>query len=316
MAIDWTVDKQIIRSVRRRGMIAPTDETFSDDDILELANEELQSYIVPMLLGVREEFLVATYDVTTTTAAGYTLPPRAVGRELRNVLWNTGNGVYVPLTRIEPEREFEFGNTGFGGPYGYKFENDKVVLIPAPASGGTLRMQYFIRPNQLTSTGALPGIAPANMRLVTSVAGTTVNTSGGSDVTFATGTLCDIVSGTPGFACKVIDLAAGTVAGSSIIFPTGLPSGVVAGDYVCLAQESPIAQLPVELMPLLAERTCFKVLEALGDPKASVQKQVCDEMEKQALRLLSPRSQGSARLIVPRNGPGGYYRGMLGRWRF
>lgn len=312
MAIDWTTDKQILRSVKRRGMIPSTDETFSDTDILELANEELQSYIVPLLLGAREEFLVENYDITTTTDAGYTLPPRAVGRELRNVLWQSGD-TYIPLSRIEPEREYELGNTGTGGPYGYKFQNDQIVLVPAPASGTVIRLQYFIRPNQLVAASAAAVISSINGGR------TIITTTATIPSTITTGILVDIVAAKPGFATQSKDLTTtATTSGTTITLTTALPSSVVAGDYVCLAQEAPVAQIPVELFPLLAERTCFKILEALGDPKAAVQKAVCDEMAKQAVRLLSPRSQGSARVIVPRYAPGrgwGLY-GRGGRWGY
>jgi hypothetical protein len=300
---------ELLASIKRRGMIPSTDEAFSTADFLAIANEELQSFIVPLLLGAREEFLVANFDITTTTSAEYTLPPRAIGRELRDVLWQSGNS-YIPLSRIEPEREYEFGNTGSGGPYGYKFENDKVVLIPAPPSGGTLRLKYFIRPNAL--------VLPAAVATIQSINGgrTVITTTATIPSTITTGISVDLVAAKPGFATQVLDsTTTATTSGTTITLTTALPSSVVAGDYVCLAQEAPVAQIPVELFPLLAERVCFKVLEALGDPRAQVQKQICDEMARQAVRLLSPRSQGSARPIVPRYGPGRGWGGRgNGRW--
>lgn len=304
MALDFTVDTRIIASVRRRGMVPSTQETLDDDDILELANEELQSYVAPLLLGVREEFLVAVHDITTTNSAHYNLPPRAVGRELRNVLWQTnvnGNQNYfLPLPRIDPEREWEFGNLGYGGPYGYKFENDQVVLLSPPSAGGTLRLQYFIRPNQLTLA--------ENCRQIDSISGDQVNYTGTAPSWVSNGTLCDIVRGKPGFALSGMDLEIASSGSGYVQFTENVPSDVEVGDWLCLEQTSPIAQIPVELFPLLAERTCYKVYEALGNPKSEQVLATCNMMEKQAARLLSPRSQGSARPIVPR------YSGRRGWW--
>lgn len=297
----------LLASLKRRGMIPSTDEAFSTSDFLALCDEELQSYIIPLLLGVREEFLVKNYDVTVTAGtANYLLPPRAIGRELRAVLLSTNGTDFVPLPRIEPTREHELGSGS--GVAGFKFENDSVVLVPGPQGGETLRMKYFIRPNKLVATSAVATISSID-------AGRTVITTTASiPSTFTTGLLVDVVHSDPGFSTLAMDLTTtATTSGTTITVTTALPSTVTAGDYVCLAQESPIAQIPVEMMPLLAERVAYKVLEALGNPRAVVQEKTAEKMAQEVLNLLSPRSQGNARPIVPRFGPGKYYAGWT--WR-
>ncbi len=173
-----------------------------------------------------------------------------------------------------------------------------MTLVPTPSTG-TLRLFYFGRPNSLVATSAVATISSIDVtRLI-------VTTTATIPSTMTSGVSVDFVDATPGFRSLAIDQATtGTVAGTTVTLSTALPASVLAGDYVCLAGESPVPQIPVELHPLLAQRVVVKALEALAPDKMVAAKAICDEMRKSALTLLTPRAEGSARVIVNRYAPG------------
>lgn len=288
----------LLASIKRRGMLPSTDETLATADFLAIATEEIQSYITELLVSVREEYAVSSYDVATVVGTeAYRLPPRATGDALRDVLLSDGQGNYHPLSRVEPSRRYDYGSTGEAS--GYVLEDNSVILIPAPSTSHTLRMMYFRQPSKLVETSAVATISSIDVtRLI-------ITTTASIPSTFTSGVVLDVVDEKPGFRCLTIDAATtGTVSGTTITLSSALPSTVEAGDYVCLAGESPVPQIPVSLHPLLAQRVVVKCLEALGDKGVNAAKAICDEMRKSAVTLLTPRTQGSARVIVNFNGPG------------
>ena len=297
MSQDFTTTG-LLASLKRRGMLPSSDQTLATADFLAIATEEMQTYVWDVLTGVREEYAVTDYDLTLTSGTStYALPPRASGGALRNVLLANGAGNYVPVLRLSPEHSQDFATTGPVG--GYYFKDDSVVLVPTPSVGNTLRLQYFRRANKLVTV--------AECAVITSInAGRTVITTTATvPATMTSGVVLDIVDQTPAFRTLGMDLATtGTVSGTTITLSVALPALVAAGDYVCLAGESPIPQIPVELHPLLAQRVVVKSLEALGDQKMQVADTICERMRKTAISLLSPRSQGSTRYLINRNGPG------------
>lgn len=284
-ASDYTSD-MVLAAIRRHALLPrSTSEFMTDADILAITNEEIQTYIVDVLMSVHEEYLVFNKDTTLTSATAYPIPDRAIGRKLRDVLISSDGVTFAQLPRVEPEYRVSSGVDG------YYFENDSVCLTSAMA--GTLRMQYFIRPNKLVQTG---------YGTITSIAGTVANFAAVTPA-FSTSTPVDAVAAKPGFRHLAIDQTP-TAASSTAVTFTVLPTGLVVGDYVCLAGESPVPQVPPECIPLLVMRVVTRILAVLGDPKINVAKGLLDERYRSTVALLSPRDEGSSRYIVNRYGPG------------
>ncbi len=307
MAQDFTTTA-LLASIKRRGMFPSNTDTFSTTDFLAIATEELQNNIFDLLISVRhEEYGVADYDQTVVAGtATYAMPARAAGDKLRAVQIAGSDGLYRPLQRFEPEQVHQYGASG--SVEGYVFQDNSVILVPTPAAAGdTLRQKYYRRPNAL--------VLPAAVATISSIdAGRTVITTTATiPATFAASLRMDIIDNNPGFRTLVMDaLTTNTTSGTLISVTAALPASVTAGDYVCLAGESPVVQAPVELHPLLAQRSVAKILEALGDAKAKIAKDACAEMRAEAITFLGPRSDGSPKYIINRNGPG-FGRGRRGR---
>jgi hypothetical protein len=285
---------QLLLSLKARGLIPTTDETFSATDFLRFVNEEVQTYIVPLLLSVREDYLVTYSDLSVTSGTdAYDIPERAVASKLRGVFYLSGS-TYQPLPRIELEAAHLESVTGT--PSAYYLRANKIVLVPSPSGSSTLRLHYYQRPNRVVETSAVGEITAINT-------GTRVVTlSASCPSTFATSVTFDLVKGKAGFDTLGKDLAVSAVGASSVTFTATLPTDLAVGDFVCLAQETPIPQIPVELHPLLSERVTTTVLKALGDSKATYA--VAEQMERKLIEVLSPRVEGSPRYVVNRYGAG------------
>lgn len=287
---------ELLASLKRRGFIPSSTNTLSAADFFKVVDDETQTYIVPLLLEVREEYLVASEDIEITAGTSeYFIPERAIAGKLRDLTLSDGNGGYKSLSRFEPEGVDTFTSTSSGAG-GFYLQGNKIILVGS--STGTLRATYYERPNRVVATSAVGEITAINT-------GTKeVTVSGTCPSTFTTSVSYDFVKGKPGFDTLGKDYSASAVGASSVTFSSTLPTDLAVGDFVCLAQETPIAQIPVELHPLLAQRVAATILQALGDPKAKVAYDVAADMERRALKVLTPRTEGSSRYVVNRNGVG------------
>jgi hypothetical protein len=311
MANPYTADALLLPALKRRGMLPNTPETLADADYYALADDEIQSYIVPLLLKAREEHLIQTYEFTCVSGTDtYPLPYRAAGGKLRDVwISSANNSGFKQMQRIEPERVGDYSSSG--APGGYRFEGNNLIVMPTPGSAAaTIRIKYHAMPNRLVAVSACAVVASY-------VSATkTITTVGTVPATFGATVPLDIVRGKPGFDSLAQDNTAVSAATTTIVLtdaisPLVTGGTVSTGDYVCLAGESPIPQIPRSLHPLLAQRVVYRALEALGDPRAAGALASCQELERLSLTLLSPRSDGAGRAVVNRYGPG-----FRHNWRF
>ena len=284
-----------LASVKRRVMLATQTETFDDADILAIATEELQSYVFPFLMSVREEYAVASVDIAFTSAtAFYELPELAAGDKARDILIQRDDK-YWQLDRIEPERIQDHPATD-NQPYGFAFIGSKIQLIPAPQTSGVVRIKYLHRPGWL--------IPIASAAAITSVSGTTVGLSANLPNS-ALNSRISVVSGrSPYYTIGSGTIATNTSPTSKVLSFDAQVAGAEVGDYLCYIGESPIPQVPVELHPLLVARTVYAMYVAQGDGRAAEAKENCDRLQRSLLTVLTPRSEGNARYVINRHGPG------------
>jgi hypothetical protein len=172
-------------------------------------------------------------------------------------------------------------------------------------------MPYYARPNRLVPTADCAviltvSVAGADYQLVTATPPAPLQ---------AVGAEFDVVRATPGFE---------TLAASGVSFdgtdtfnvPVASVDGVpVAGDYVCVSGQAPVAQLPVELHGLLAARVARRVLKAVGDDTAwqSIEADV-RELEDKARAILAPRVAGDTQQAGGSIGFNGLVAGLGAYW--
>jgi len=308
MAIPTTefTSDALLRSVRRKAFMPINDETFSDDDILEMATEELRAYCVPLLKSINEEYLVRYYDYTTATMSNnrvYALPERCTGEVLKDVQYSDSSGSFMPMTRVEPENSFRFdvGAGSSGGSSCYYLQDDNIVLNAAP-NFATLRIRYFMRPSKLVKLELSTVVA--SYTALTRLIGVTLDltTPFYTHLVAVPSWKLDIIRPRPGFRSTTIDLTTSYVTGTAplVVYtgtvPTGDPIPAV-NDIICLAGESCFPQIPVDMHPLLAQRTAMRMLEGKNSAGYALLAQELVASEGRLRGMLENRVEGGSRFI-------------------
>jgi hypothetical protein len=282
-----------LTSVRQRGSIPTTTNTNnvnSTTNLLNLATEELHITLLPLIMSVRAEYYVTSKSYTITASqAAYAISPRASGMVLRDVQIIEGTSI-----RSLPEIPTEsLSTTSTGSVEGYYLEHENVILYPTPATTtGTLKLRFYIRPSRLAATTDCAQITAINT-------GTSTVTVASIPSTWVAGNDIDFISATSPYQCRAIDQDIASINGSDIVF-TSLPTGLAVGDWVALAEYSPIPQVPFEFLPVLAQMTVVKALEALGDNEGTARAtKDLTRLQNNALMLVTPRNQGEPQRVVP-----------------
>jgi len=136
-------------------MALPIDQsTYSYNDILKLANQELQNAAVPALKAMHEEYFVYKVIIPLVANIGvYPIPNRASGMALRDIKYVDSNGNFFDMVRIAPEDKAFFGNnTGTNQVVTqYYLEGNNIVLSPVTMINptGSLSISFNLRPNYL-----------------------------------------------------------------------------------------------------------------------------------------------------------------------
>lgn len=276
----------------------------NDTDILAIADYVTRSKVVPLIKSVRQDyFVVSARTQLVTNQVTYDIPSRALARTLRDLklVDSSGNRRDMALIALEDEHLFRTGTL----PVGFYFKGDKVAIVPKPTdSNYGIELWWEMPPSKLVSV--------SSAAIVQSVVGDDV-TVNGIPSGFNTGVLVDFIKGISGNSTIDYDIAITNIAGNTISFGAGLvPPSLVPGDYISLAETTPVLQLPNEAEPYLETTTAKQVLKAIGDYEGSDRLNEDEEKEATNLKiLLEPRIEGEATKIINRRS---LVRGWRGRF--
>lgn len=282
----------LLSSVKVRAMIPDASTgSLSSANLLNLATEELHIALVPLILSVREKYYETYHDTAVIAGMGaIPIPSRAIGGVL-SVVQYLLNGAVYPLNPIDPNA-ISTTNTG-SFPRGIYFENNSIVVYPTQDTPqGTVRQRYYQRPSRLEQT--------SNCAQVTSfdTIGLTATCSGGVPSTWASGTVVDFIPHGIPYTPYGLDSAVTGVSGSVISF-SSLPSALAVGDWIALAEYTPIPEVPFEFFPVLAQATACKALEAVGDlQNLQFAQPKLQAYIEAALKLVTPRDQNATKKVV------------------
>jgi hypothetical protein len=279
----------LLASVSRLAFVPAGQVTFTEAEILAVADEETQTKIMPRLMAIREEYYVFPYTTAVTANQRlYPIPPRSIGGMVREVRIINSAGTYQDLERIEPEA---VQGQSVGSPTQFYLEGESVALYPIPASTqNTLEISFFLEQGALvpvTQSGVISAIDT----------GTNTITLATIPSSWATGQLFDLASGRGSQAYKAIDNS-GTVSGTNIQF-SSLPSSLLVGDYATIAETSVLVQLPRNMRAVLAQSTAARLLEAQNQPGAEKMAETAMMSLEAGIRMLSPRVHGASRTMTP-----------------
>lgn len=150
----WYTSQDLINSVKRKIAVPINQRTFSEDDILAFANEELLISQVPDILSYHEEYFVYSEDIPLVAdQTRYPIPERAIGQKLRDIFYVDSNGSLYEMARINADDKAYYQRDSALSNISQKYylEGNDIVLAPKNISAptGYLRLSYFLRPNQL-----------------------------------------------------------------------------------------------------------------------------------------------------------------------
>jgi hypothetical protein len=280
----------LLANIRRR-CSAPSSSPAGADDatLLALANDEVSYGLQPLLMKLRQDYFTATIDIPIVAGqAAYDIPARAIGVKLRDVGLVDSSGKFTSLDRMQIDQLDGLATTA-GLPSAFYLQDTQLVLFPTPSGSGTLRVPYYARRNRL--------VLPSAVAVVTAV-NTTTGVIGFNTLpsTIVTGTKVDLVRSTPHFRTLAIDQTA-TVSGLNVTVPAAAVAQLAVGDYLCVAGETAVPQLAVELHPVLAQRVAVLWMTESGSPSLQAGILALQNMEAAIVDLLSPRVDGEVEML-------------------
>lgn len=278
----------------RRGMSLPNVENrFSDEAILDLANDEIQSTVLPWIFSLREDYLISSddYTLSTLTTGRVNFPVYASGRTLKDI-WVSENGTsWKPLSRIGLDESWRYSETEKDQPNSFVMQGDEILLYPKPSATtpGFLRIYYHILPNTLVSESR-------SFRITVLSDDSLTLTSVPSF--FTVGTFLDVILQTPDYQVflrnqEIISTTTTTVtlAGYNVS-NTLVDNGFSVGQVVCLSGETADTPIPIEINQLLIQAVIIRVLENMNAPQQlSLALERFGRLKTQLRDILTPRSE-------------------------
>jgi len=298
----------LLSGIKMRALIATSEVTLSDTNILTLANQIMQVKIVPMIESTQSDFFVTTEEEDFVAGqTEYSIPYRAIGRTLRDLkVGQTGSDgnliratVYsVRLIKLEDENLFQYNGFNYVG-WGFYFKGDKIHIVPdVPATlPQPLKLQKWFRiaPSKLVES--------SNAALVVSVSDPDVIVSSVPS-NLSTNSVVDFIQGISGNSIIEQDATITNISGTTITFGAGVvPSSLQAGDWISLAQTAPLAtMIPNECQSYIETLTVQRALKLLGDIEgAQALESDAKEEKSNLLLMLEPRIDGEPKIIINRN---------------
>ena len=299
-----TGDK-LVESIRNRAMIPDDTSVYTDDNLLGIANEEIDVQLLDKLLSLHEEHLTTNVEVPRNETGAYEIPYRAVGNKIRDITMIRGGNLYE-LTQVsigELSDYIDNDDNYTNGLDKFYVEHNQIKLVQPSRSYDTLRMYFHIRPNFLTKlekAGVISSIVTSDTEVTYNF--TTMPSA------FTAALLYDIVGYRTPNKIKSYDITPVEV-NTSLKYikftksDISALSEIVVGDYICQAEESPVPNIPTEMHPVLAQLAAVHVLEAMGDTEGltNAQKRL-DRMQKSVMMLVDDRVELAPKKIRPRNG--------------
>lgn len=300
-----TGDK-LIESVRNRAMVPEDTSVYTDENVLQIANEELDVQLLDKLLSLHEEHLTTHVKIERNSEGVFDIPYRAIGNKLRDVVIVNG-GVEYEMSQISigelPDYSYDSSTLAHGMDKFY-IESNQVKLIQPTRSYDHIKLYFYMRPSYLTKT--------SESAVITSIV------DNGTEVTFSFSTMpskfssltqFDFIGARTPNKIKAWDKSSSEV-NSNLKFIKFLKtelseelSDITVGDYICKVEESPVPNIPTEMHPVLAQLTAVHILEALGDTEglANAQRRL-ERMNESVMDLVDDRVELAPKKIKPRHG--------------
>jgi len=292
----YTTD-ELIRQIKLTCFLPSAQETFTDEDMLSLGDDEILSSFTPMLVGLNQNIYLES--VTTPFVAGqsrYVLDKYAMWNKTRLISRLTGTNV-IEMSHVEIDELPYFSQSGT--PRGFYLDNDSIIVVPTPATT-TDSLYYWIyrRPGRMVLTSAAAKVLSVNY------ATGQVTYTAVPPATFTSTSTHDFYAGRSPFRRVGTEVTATNLAANVQTFPIASVQGLLPNDYVCVVEETVFPPLSAELHSFLQEAIIKVMSKAQLDPEAyAIQKQELMEDAKNAYMAPGNRTVGQPLKISCRKNP-------------
>ena len=288
----------LVDAIKTRGAIPTGQATFTTARFLASINATMRTKILPLVLGVQENYYVYDQETALNDTGIYPIPKRAVVGKLNNAALLNGTERF-DLPWISEERLQDTNIPPIDVVAGIYIKRNSAILVPKEGAGyATLQLSFFLRPAQIvqnTDAAQITAIDTATKTL-TFAAGT-IPTG------WTTSNLFELVQADPHFDTLGYELSATLITSTTVVMSAALPDRLAVGDWLSLNGQTPVIQCPVELQPLLEQEGANFCLRSQGDLEAyKAGKEEAKEMHDDMKKLLAPRIQKEGKKIVNNTG--------------
>ena len=257
-----------------------------DSDFLDFLNRALQKKVFTLIREAAEGYFLKYID-QTYNSNGLLVPARAGFGQLKEI--KGSSGTISNVSQLYDIPRLEIGEMEQYRGMGFWMEGDRLMIVPQNFTG-VIRMYYFHRPSEMVQEAEcakISSIDTTNKKVTVSNVPTGITTA----------TLADFVQGKPPFSPLGIDLTITDITSSTYTLSAALPNGLAVGDYLCLAQESPVPMIPFEAFDLLIYEAANMLVKDPGH-KQLVMADLAPE-RKRVLKVLQPRVDAAPHILGP-----------------
>ena len=298
----------LLKSIKRRTMAPDNQNTFTDQDYIDLLNEEMMIGLIPSILKAKEEYLIFKEIVPLVAdKSKYPIPERALANKTREICYRDSTsktiGNEYEMTRIAIDDRYSGLGTSDSSGSGFRqfyLLGGDVVIHPGVGSSpaGALAFYYYLRPNTLVKDAAVATITYID-RVLGTISLTAVPT------TYTNVSLYDFTKAKSPHNIIDIDIPVVSINVSTKTITLNLdniPVDLEVGDYMPLAGQTIVPNVPTELHMILAQRVAQRVMEALGDTEGLTNASAkVAEMEDKMSTMMNSRVEGAPRKVVNRS---------------
>lgn len=286
----WTT-LDLLSAIKNTQMLPDASSgSMSPPVLLQFATEVLQLQIVSMILSAREKYYETYTDYAYSTAyASIPVPIRAVAGTISSAQFLYGFDI-VPLSVIDPSTVST--TLTAQRPRAIYFQNNSIIPYPSPVSTfGTLRLRWFQRPNRLEQVSNCAQITAVNP--LTGIVTCTPPSA------WSTSNVFDFIPQNASQATPYgLNSVVSAISSTSMTF-SSLPALAAVGDWIALAEYTPIPEIPFEFQTLLSQMTAKRALLATNDQIGLANATAAiAETASSAIQMITPRDQSGSKKVI------------------
>jgi len=288
---------ELITRIQLAGALPTDDPMFQSAGLLSIMNDLLQDVLAPELGIMDQNHLTYAIDFPGGSSE-LVLPSRSVAGSIRKVVMtNNAGDPYILFQETLTNLDTWWGNASTATvPAAYLLRLHKLIFLPMGAtSPGVVTIYFDRRPNDLVLTEEAGVVESFDLDT-----GEVTLTSASPTFTVAQGPF-DFIGARDPYISRLDDAVMTDATGAPTYVFDELPTDMAVGDYVCLARQSPVPQVPDELHSWLMHAAIAECMATAGDTVRhdSFAARATAKLERFRFRV-SPRSGDRPVKLVPR----------------